>query len=334
MNRSFLRWIFAGLLALTLLFTLSCPYISGAEGAALPMDPDEGGRPPKAEGWTFEGKTPVSYEDSTIRVTFETEQVTHTLSSGKSMGKKVKDETWVVRIKIKDVSQIRAVAAGKTYEGSKAADGAALANMMNAVVAMNGDFCKRESDVGYLVRQGVFIRDATANKRGRIFDMLLIDSAGDFHAVYSATTEAINAYIEENLAPQERTVLHTFNIGPVLVLNGQVQDVSGSEVARQGLYEWKYPIQRICVIQTGPLEYAIVETGGKGSQASGFTMQEFAEYVAEKVPDAILAYNLDGGGSTSLIAWKSAKAGKGEMICRNPGQRAIFDMLYFASAEE
>ena len=75
-------------------------------------------------------------------------------------------------------------------------------------------------------------------------------------------------------------------------------------------------------------------TGGKGRQTSGFTMMEFAEYVAEKCPGAILAYNLDGGGSASLIAWKSEKAGKGDMICRNPGHRNITDILYFASAED
>ena len=333
MNRNTLRWILVAIMIMTLVFTLSCPYIVEAEGSALPLNYLEGGKPSKDEGWTFEGKLPVSYEDSTISVTFERDEVSHVLSAGSYRGSKVKDETWVVRIKIKDPSQLRTAVARDTYTKSSA-EAEDIANSKNAVVAMNGDFFKYENDVGYVVRQGELIRDLTNNSRGRIFDMLIIDSEGDFHVVYSATTEKIDAYVEENLTPQGRTILDTFNIGPVLVLNGEVQDISESEAVHQNTYEWSYPIQRICIVQTGPLEYAIVETGGKGKQKSGFTMQEFAEYVAEKCPDAILAYNLDGGGSASLIARTSAKSSKGKMLCSNPGHRPIFDILYFASAED
>ena len=77
-----------------------------------------------------------------------------------------------------------------------------------------------------------------------------------------------------------------------------------------------------------------MEIYGKGGESTGLTMTEFAEFVAEKFPDAILAYNLDGGNSTCLVAWKSAKAGKCEMICKKGGHREITDILYFASAED
>ena len=77
-----------------------------------------------------------------------------------------------------------------------------------------------------------------------------------------------------------------------------------------------------------------MEIYGRGGETTGLTMTEFAEFVAEKFPDAILAYNLDGGNSTCLVAWKSAKAGKCEMICKKGGYREITDILYFASAED
>ena len=339
MNRNVLRWVLAALLSLGLLFTLSCPYIAGAESASLSSDFTEGGKPMKPEGWVFENKLPVSYEDSTIKVTFEKLVVEHTLT-GPNQGKKVKDEAWIVRIKIKDPSQLRAAVSKDTYEGKHQSDAAAIATSKNAVVAMNGDFFKYENDVGYVVRHGELIRDATDNKRGRVFDMLLIDSEGDFHAVYSASTESIDAYVAENLAPLGRTVMHTYNIGPVLVVNGEAQDVSQSEMARQGQYQWTYSIQRIALVQTGPLEYAIVENGTK-SKTSGFSMQEFADFVAEQCPDAILAYNLDGGGSTNLTApcrIKTKKDGtvvlENERINRNNDLRDITDIIYFASAED
>lgn len=337
MNRNTLRWIITAIIALALAFALSCPYIAGAEGI-LPSDYKEGGKPTKADGWVFENKLPVSYEDSTIRVTFEKLEVTHTLT-GPNQGKKVKDEAWVVRIKIKDPSQLRAAVSKDTYEGKHQSDAAAIATSKNAVVAMNGDFFKYENDVGYVVRHGELIRDATSNPR-RVFDMLLIDSEGDFHAVYSASTESIEAYVAENLTPVGRTIMHTYNIGPVLVVNGEAQDVSKSEMARQGQYQWNYSIQRIALVQTGPLEYAIVENGIK-SKTSGFSMQEFAEFVAEQCPDAILAYNLDGGGSTNLTApcrIRTKKDGtvliENERINRNNDLRDITDIIYFASAED
>ena len=137
MNRNTLRWIITAIIALALAFALSCPYIAGAEGI-LPSDYKEGGKPTKADGWVFENKLPVSYEDSTIRVTFEKLEVTHTLT-GPNQGKKVKDEAWVVRIKIKDPSQLRAAVSKDTYEGKHQSDAAAIATSKNAVVAMNGD---------------------------------------------------------------------------------------------------------------------------------------------------------------------------------------------------
>ena len=61
--------------------------------------------------------------------------------------------------------------------------------------------------------------------------------------------------------------------------------------------------------------------------SAGLTLQEFAEFVAEQCPDAIVAYNLDGGGSTNLVV-------NGKRVCKTPGNREITDILYFASAEE
>ena len=112
-----------------------------------------------------------------------------------------------------------------------------------------------------------------------------------------------------------------------MILNGEIQDVSQSEAARQGSYQWMYPQQRICIVQTGKLEYAIVEVYGKTDSSAGMTLQQFAQFVAEKCPDAIIAYNLDGGGSTNLII-------NGKRVCKTPGIREVTDILYFASAEE
>lgn len=322
MNRNTIRWILAVLMLLALALGLSCPSIVEAEGTSLPLDFTEGGKPTLKENWEYDGKTPRAYKDSTIEVTSEKGSVTVPVR-----GKKVKHETWVVRIKIQDPSQLRTAVSKDTYKGRGQAKAEDIAKDKHAVAAMNGDFFKYENDVGYVVRQGEFIRDATDNKRGRIFDMLIIDSAGDFYTIPSATTEKVEAFTAETLAPKGTTILHAFNLGPVLVRDGEVQDISASEAARQGSYQWKYPQQRIALVQTGTLEYAIVEVYGKTDSSAGMTLEEFASFVAEQCPGAILAYNFDGGGSTNLIL-------NGKRICKTPGLREITDIIYFASAEE
>lgn len=105
--------------------------------------------------------------------------------------------------------------------------------------------------------------------------------------------------------------MDTFNLGPALVINREVQDIASSQAAQQGDYQWSYPQQRIALVQTGHLEYAIVEVFGQTDSTAGLTLEEFAELVAEKVPEAIIAYNFDGGGSTNLIM-------NNKKICKTP----------------
>ncbi len=322
---SVLRWIAAGLLLVCLMLVLSMPSLAedtAAETPALPLDHTAGGAVPKADGWSYDSEGNESaYTDSTIHITVERGEVTLTVKK-----KKVKHETVIVRITIGDVSQLRTAVTKDSYSGRGQAKAESIAKSKNAVVAMNGDFFKYENDVGYVVRQGEFIRDATANKRKRLFDMLVIDSAGDFHIIPQADTKRIKAFEAEELAPAGLTILDTFNLGPALVLDGEVQDIAASEVAKEGLYQWKYPQQRICLVQTGRLEYAIVEVYGKTDSTAGMDLQQFAEFVAEQCPDALVAYNLDGGGSTNLII-------NDKRACKTPGRREITDIIYFASAE-
>ena len=324
MKANVFRWVVTVLLLMGLALGLSFPSYGMAEGyGKLDLDYTKGGTPVKENCWYYddEGQV-VSYQDSTIKVGVEKGEIVK-----KVKGKNVKHETWVIRIRINDATQLRAAVSKDTYTGRGRASAEEIAKSKNAVVAMNGDFFKYENDVGYVVRQGEFIRDATHNKRKRIFDMLLIDSEGDFHVIDSAETGYINDYIQDCILDAGKTVYNTFNIGPELVRNGRMLPVKDSEAAKQGLYQWKYPQQRIAIVQTGKLEYAIVEVYGKTDSSAGLTLQEFAQFVYEKCPDAICAYNLDGGGSTNLVL-------NGKRICKTPGKRDVTDIIYFASAEE
>lgn len=295
MNHRVLRWALSALMLICLAFVVASP--ARADVVPLPLDQLVPGNPPVKGGYVSE----TEYEDESIHVTVEHQTV-----------KKVKCS--IVHIKIADPSQIRTAMSMDSYDNRTYAKAAAMAKQKNAIVAVNGDFFKYFYKIGYVVRQGEFYRDALNGER----DVLIIDDHGDFHAVRNAKSEDMKAFLE-NEFPADRKVINTFTLGPVLVENGEVQKITTRE------FQYRYKMQRVAIVQLGELEYAIVECDGKADASSGMKMADFAEYIKSLFPDAILAYNLDGGGSTNVIF-------NNERIHRNPDARKICDILYFASA--
>lgn len=294
MKTNVIRWIAVALMLCTLAFTISSPAL--AEVTPLPLDQLTPGRPPLESGWLSD----TEYQDPSIHVTVEYQTV-----------KKVKCS--IVRVKIADPSQIRTAMSEDSYDKTAYVKATALAKHVNAVAAVNGDFFKYY-DFGYLVRQGELYRNAPNGKR----DVLIIDDRGDFHAVRNADEAAMTEFLASGL-PEGRSVVNTFTLGPVLVEDGQVQEITTRE------FQYRYKMQRVAIVQLGELEYAIVECDGRADASSGMTMADFAAYIQELFPDCRLAYNLDGGGSTNVIF-------HGKRIHRNPDSRQICDILYFASA--
>lgn len=295
MNRPLLRWVLSALMLACLAFLISSPAL--AEVTPLPLDQTVPGIPAKPEGWLSE----TEYMDESIHVTVEHSNVG-------------KVKTSIVRVKIADPSQIRTAMSKDKYDDRTYVKAVTLAKHVNAIAAVNGDFFKYFYKIGYVVRQGEFYRDSLNGER----DVLLIDDQGDFYAVRNAQSEDVAAFLESEL-PEGRTVVNTFTLGPVLVENGQVQEITTRE------FQYRYKMQRVCIVQTGELEYAIVECDGKADATYGMTMAKFAEYVQSLFPDCRLAYNLDGGGSTNVIV-------NGVRIHKNNDARNISDILYFASA--
>lgn len=225
----------------------------------------------------------------------------------------------ITRIRVADASQIRTAMSFDNYRKGGYVEAADMAKAKNAVAAVNGDFFKYHGKTGYILRQGEFYRNKLNGKR----DVLFIDNEGNFSAIYGATAQDGEAYMSS--LPEGRSVVNTFTLGPVLVENGKARNISETIVAKSGEFQWKYAQQRVAVLQLGPLEYAIVETYGRTDGSMGMTIQEFADYIVYLFPDCVMAYNLDGGGSTNVVL-------KGARIHVTPGHRQISDILYFASA--
>lgn len=279
---------------LCLLLVLCLSTGSLAELAPLPLDSDVGGYPWKEENVLDK----YEYKDESIHVKLE--KVAH-------------KNVWMIvaRVTISDPSQIRTAASHGVYTDQRYVPPKLIAKSVNAVLAMDGDFFKYH-DFGYLVRQSQVLRESPDGNH----DILLIDNYGDFHVVPKGTMETV----QQKLASFEegRYVVNSFNFGPVLVLDGEVQDTT---------YKYYQPgerQQRIAIAQTGPLSYAVIQAAGKVDGSQGFTMRKFAEAIAAVVPDAKVAFNMDGGGSAYVILMD-------RKINENDGARSICDILYFAT---
>lgn len=351
MKGNVLRWVLVGLMLVALAFLISSPAL--AEVTPLGMAQTVFGNPAQPEGWiSIDGdkalndervlaygtaqpnvlkyakdtgawepidkaasvsKFPwLSYEDPSISVRTEYASLVPAYKA-KTI------QSSITYITVADPSQVRTAMSYDDYSKRTYVKAEKLAAHVNAIAAVNGDFFKYHYNVGYVLRQGEFYRDKLNGKR----DLLAIDDQGDFHAVYAATSEGVAQFMAA--LPAERSIVNTFTLGPVLVENGKARSIKDTSVAESSEFQWCYPQQRVAILQTGALSYAIVETYGKTDSSMGMTLQEFADYIAYLFPDCIMAYNLDGGGSTNVVV-------NGKRVHTTPGNREISDILYFASA--
>jgi exopolysaccharide biosynthesis protein len=286
------RFSVRSLLLLVVIYLFQAIGTGYAEVKPLPTD-FSGGMPAKESGFISD----TEYKDESIHVKIE---------AGREYG----TNYWVAYVKISDPSQIRSISAGG-FESTKVMPGMVLANRVNAILAVDGDYYNYTSD-GYLIRQGQKYRDVPNRYR----DTLMIDDKGDFHIVMPAT--------EENLQPyREMNIINSFNFGPALVIDGELR----KNIPSNNQVKANDPRQRVCVAQTGEREYFCIASEGPADEGSrGMTLKELAKLVYDL--GAKQAYNLDGGNSAMLIF-----AGKKVNAVENKNLRDLSDILYFASAE-
>ncbi len=239
------------------------------------------------------------------------------------LGENVRTDYWVIRIEIKDPSQIRS---GLSRNGKARERDNWWISHVAPVLAINGDgFGDNFNGAGrHIVRQGnVIKKNASANSDGFDgFDALIIDDAGDFHIIRKSQEADFEAF--------EGNVINCFSFGPALIIDGKiVEDLTDNERYKK-MYGAEIEARRICIAQTGPLSYMIVQSDGPDDpDHTGLWIKDFCELVAS-FGDVKVAYNLDGGSSVRVLfhgksvdsPYKNTKSQK----------RANGDMIFFASA--
>lgn len=267
--------------------------------APIAMDATQG-YAPQEDAYTEHG-----YEDPTIKLTLETDRFCET-------------PMHIARVRIADASQLRTMMAGR-YGTQRTAYATALAERANAVFTINGDYYSY-IHTGLVIRQGRAYRE----REDAQLDALIIDTAGDLHTICGLDQATLDAALAEfgGAAEDGGSIMHALTFGPALVIEGQraheqFMRPDGSENKRT---------QRMVIAQDGPLSYVLVCCEGPdNTDSQGLTLDEMAQYMLSLGVET--AYNLDGGGSTTMVF-------RGEKInaTSTSKNRSVSDIIYFCSA--
>ncbi len=218
---------------------------------------------------------------------------------------------YVADVVLSDATVLRSAFAQNQFGENITEHTSDIAADVGAVLAINGDYYGFR-DTGIVIRNGVVYRDEPA----RIGLAFYTD--GHVEVYDETTTDA-----DELLAAG---VWNTLSFGPALVVDGAAVDGIDSveidtNVGNHSI-QGDQPRTAVGVIDDNHLVFVVVDGRSPGYSA-GVDMNELAQIMLDL--GATTAYNLDGGGSSTMYF-------NGEVINTpsNGGERGVSDILYVA----
>ena len=179
----------------------------------------------------------------------------------------------------------------------------------NAILAVNGDYYGANSS-GYVIRNGVVYRD-TVRENSSNGD-LAIYKDGSFKIIYEDQISA-DQLVKDG-------VVNLLAFGPALVENGEIAVGKNQEV---GQAMASNPRTAIGIIDEN--HYIIVVSDGRTSESEGLSLYQLAEVM--KSHGVKTAYNLDGGGSSTLY-FNGQVINKPTTGGNKISERAVSDIVY------
>ena len=171
--------------------------------------------------------------------------------------------------------------ANSTYGRNVTAKTSSIAENANAVLAINGDYYGARQS-GYVIRNGVIYR-STANRNA---EDLVIYQDGSFGIINESEISA--------QALLDNGAWNVLSFGPALLIDGEIAVSSGEEVGRAMASN---PRTAIGIVDD--LHYLFVVSDGRTNASEGLSLRELARVLKEL--GAKTAYNLDGGGSSTMV---------------------------------
>ena len=188
---------------------------------------------------------------------------------------------YVADVVISSPEYLQTAFANSVYGRNVTAKTSSIAENANALLAVNGDYYgARES--GYVIRNGVLYR----SKVNRSAEDLVIYADGSFGIIR-----------ESEISAQELLDSGAWNVlsfGPALLIDGEIAVDASDEVGRA-----KASNPRTAIGIVDELHYLFVVSDGRTSASEGLSLLELAQVLQEL--GAKTAYNLDGGGSSTMV---------------------------------
>lgn len=214
---------------------------------------------------------------------------------------------YVADIQLSDPSYLKTALAEDSYGRNIKETTSDMAADHGAILAINGDYYGSR-EYGYVLRNGVLYREEGADDR----EDLVIGGDGSFSIIQEKDTSA-----QQLLRQGAQQVL---SFGPALVMEGTVCVDEDTEVGKAASSN-----PRTAIAMVDELHYLMVVSDGRTSRSEGLSLYQLAGILKDL--GAEIAYNLDGGGSSTL--WFNGQVinepvNRGSKI----SERSVSDIVY------
>ena len=187
---------------------------------------------------------------------------------------------YVADVEVKDSSLLKTAFANNTYGKNVTEKTSTIASSINAILAINGDYYGVQ-EYGYVLKNGTIYRNtAKSNQQD-----LVIYKDGSWEIINESDVTL------ENLV--NKGAYNILSFGPALVEDSEVVVNTNTEV---GQAMKSNPRTAIGIIDDN--HYVFVVSDGRTSASSGLSIYELATFM--KSLGCTTAYNLDGGGSSTM----------------------------------
>lgn len=239
--------------------------------------------------------TETSYQDDSLSITL-------------TQYREADTTIYVADVVLSSPGSLRTALAQDSYGRNLTETTSQMAQQAGAILAINGDYYGSR-EAGYVLRNGVLYRSTDSDR-----EALVIGEDGTFQIVEEGEASA-EALLEEGAA-------QIFSFGPALVVDGEVAVSPDEEVGRAMASN-----PRTAIAQVGELHYLLVVSDGRTEDSQGLSLYELASFLEGL--GAQTAYNLDGGGSSTLY-FNGRVVNNPTTNGRTITERKMSDIVYIA----
>ena len=287
----------------------------------IPEGRGKGARPGKPEKRTDQDETRHGSEQTTAITETVKDDLNETADSPAPISDSYSSDTvqielteyreydstiYVADIMLKDAGALKTAFAQNSFGRNVTADTSDTAAAVGAILAINGDNYGSRQE-GYVIRNGVLYRETAAKGQE---DLVIYDD-GSFEIIR-----------EDEISAREliaNGAVQVFSFGPGLIEEGEITVDLTEEVDRA---KASNPRTAIGIIEEG--HYVLVVSDGRTEESEGLTLYELAVFMKELGVQT--AYNLDGGGSSTMVF--RGRVVNSTTSGRDNGERAVTDIIY------